>query len=52
MLAAQVGARETEAVIRDPELDAEPKIIRAFNGREPGIVPVDPDPSQLEGRYR
>lgn len=40
-LAAQVGARETEAIQRDPELDARPQITKAFNGREPGIVPAD-----------
>lgn len=51
-LAAQVGARETEAIQRDPELDARPTITKAFNGREPGIRAVDPDPSMIEGRYR
>jgi hypothetical protein len=51
-LEQQVCAREDEAVIRDPELDAEPTIVRAVNGSEPGIRPVDPHPSQFEGRNR
>jgi hypothetical protein len=52
MLAAQVGARESERILADPEIDAKPTIVRAVNGSEPGVVSVDPDPSQVEGRHR
>jgi hypothetical protein len=51
-LAAQVAARQEEVDLRDPERDAEPQIIELHNGREPGVTPVDPHPSQLEGKYR
>lgn len=40
-LSAQVGRLEDLDVLRDPELDARPVVTKAFNGREPGIVPAD-----------
>jgi hypothetical protein len=36
-LAEQVASAEDRDVLRDPEADAEPKIVRVFNGREAGV---------------
>lgn len=44
----QVCRAEDLDVLRDPEIDAAPQVVKAFNGKEPGIRPVDWPSSTLE----
>jgi hypothetical protein len=48
----QADQREHERLLRDPEFDAPPTVVKVSNRDDPGIVPVDPHPSQVEGRNR
>lgn len=42
-LSAAVGRQEDLDVLRDPELDAQPEVIRVFNGRQAQPVPATVD---------
>lgn len=48
----QVCRAEDRDVLRDPEADAEPMITRVESGKQAEPRPVDPDPTQTEGKYR
>jgi len=39
-LSEAVGRREDLDVLRDPELDAQPEVVRVFNGRQAQPVPA------------
>jgi hypothetical protein len=47
----QVCRNEDRLVQRDPEVDAVPQVVKAFNGREPGIRNV-PWPAEVEAHHR